>query len=267
MGAIDDHLEWCRIRNLRPATIQQRGYALARLERAVGRPVIAATADELGHWFNELGISPESRATELSHARGFYRWAVLHEYRHDDPTARLARPRITRRLPRPLDRADVDHALDAAGDQTAAMLALMAFAGLRACEVAALRREDVLDHRAPPVLIVHDGKGGRQRIVPLHPIVVRAIDRLHVARGPLFRGTRGAQLQAHRVSQIMGAHFRACGIDATGHQARHHFGTAVYAATLDLRTTQELLGHASPVTTAGYSAWSPSSGADAVLAL
>jgi site-specific recombinase XerC len=63
------------------------------------------------------------------------------------------------------------------------------------------------------------------------------------------------------VSQIVNNWLHAHGIDHTLHTARHYFGTKVYAASSDLRLTQELMGHSNPGTTAGYTAWSPEKGA------
>jgi len=82
--------------------------------------------------------------------------------------------------------------------------------------------------------------------------------RLDSEPGPLAPG---------RISQLASAHLSSLGIHATLHQLRHRFLTEVYRETKDLRLTQELAGHSSPTTTAGYAAWSPEAAALAVAAL
>jgi len=72
---------------------------------------------------------------------------------------------------------------------------------------------------------------------------------------------------AHEVSLAISAYLRRLGVPASAHQLRHWFGTSIYGSTHDLRLTQELMGHQSPVTTAGYTAWSPDVGVTAVTAL
>jgi integrase len=66
------------------------------------------------------------------------------------------------------------------------------------------------------------------------------------------------------VSKVANTHLRDCGTDATLHQLRHRFASALYAQTQDLRLVQEMLGHASPETTAGYAAWNRTGASEAV---
>lgn len=267
---VEEHLEYCRQRNLRASTITMRRYVAARAERALGVDLIDASADELRAYLAARPVQAETRAGELSHLRGFYKWAQLYGYRDDEPSAKVPRPRLQRRLPRPLDASTVAEAIDQAEGRVRLMVLLMAYAGLRAGEVAGLRGEDVRLDLDPPVLFIADGKGGRQRIVPAHPVIVDALADAP-RRGPLFcyapESGRAGPLPAYRVSQLVGDHLRACGIDGVGHQLRHTFGTAFYRQTRDLRATQEVMGHASPVSTAGYAAYSPEVIAEGVVAL
>lgn len=265
---IVEHLAWCEARNLRPSTIEQRRNVLRHCERSIPMPLIDADHETLRDWLSRPSLGIDARAHELSQLRQFYKWAQTFGYRDDEPSARIPRPRTYRRLPRPITNAQVAHALHQAEGRVRLMVALMAYAGLRAAEVGKLRREEILDHVDPPVLLVADGKGGRQRIVPAHRAVLDALAAHDVKAGVLFPKLCGVDagrpLEGWSVSQIVADHLRACGIDATGHQLRHTFGTLVYRHTLDLRTTQEVLGHASPVTTAGYAAWTPAAAAAAV---
>lgn len=261
------HLSWCRLRNLRPSTISQRRYAIGRCERVVGVDLETATSEMLDGWYEGLRLAPESRGTELAHIRQVYKWLQTEGLRADDPTANLARPRTRKRLPRPISDPDLELALFTASTRVLPWLTLAAFAGLRACEIAALRREDLLDHVQPRVLIVVDGKGGKQRVVPLHSKIVVLLPTLPRS-GLLFHDLKhGGQLPAHRVSQEANKHLHSLGISSTLHSLRHWFGTRVYQESLDIRLTQDLMGHESPVTTAGYAAWTPGKGSAVVDAL
>lgn len=270
VGALAQHLAHCRRRNLRPGTIQQRQYALSRLRRRLpSGDLLDATTDDLVA-FLDRHIGPDARATETSHLKGFYSWAHRAGMIDEDPSLEVVRPRIGRRLPRPIPSEDLERAIDEAPDRVRPWLLLAAYCGLRACEVAALRREDVLDGHDPAVLVVADGKGGKQRVVPMPDALLEAFRGWDTpGRGPLFRKVDGtnAQMPAHLVSQICNRHLHSIGVRQTLHTLRHWYGTTIYQTTTDLRLTQELMGHASPVTTAGYAAWSPKKAADALRGL
>lgn len=269
-GPVAQHLAHCRRRNLRPGTVKQRRYALSRLRRWLD-PVdlLEATTDDLVA-FLDRHIGAEARATETSHLKGFYSWAHRAGLVDEDPSLDVVRPRVARRLPRPIPTDELHQALDAAPDRVRPWLMLAAYCGLRAHEIAGLRREDVLDRREPAVLVVVDGKGGKQRVVPMPDDLLEDFRRWDVpARGPMWRKQDGtnAPMPPHLVSKLCNNHLHGLGIGQTLHTLRHWYGTAVYQSTNDLRLTQDLMGHASPVTTAGYAAWSPAKAADALRSL
>ncbi len=260
MDRIEQHLDFSARRGLRVTYRNDLYTTLRRLERAVG-PLETVSRDTLEVWWDNLSVADASRATYLAHIASFYKWAVREDLRPDDPTARLIRPRLRRRLPRPISPANLQHAIDCADQPLRVWLLLAAFAGLRACEVATLHRDDIL----PEVLIVRDGKGGKQRIVPLHPILLAELERLP-KEGWLFPGRNGP-MAANSVSKRMSRYLRDLPIPETFHQCRHAFATAVYRQSRDLRLTQELMGHQSPNTTANYAAWEPDKAASIVSSL
>lgn len=130
-------------------------------------------------------------------------------------------------------------------------------AGLRAKEIALLRRESVLDTAVPPVLLVaRDATKGRaERAVPLSAFALAGLLEAGLpASGWVFRrrdGHPGPNSPA-KVSQLSNRYLHDAGITATLHQCRHRFGTQAYAVRRDLRMVQELMGHQQPETTAGY---------------
>ena len=226
--------------------------------------LLEATDETLEVWYESLALTPQGRATELGHVRGFYRYAHREGLIDADPTFRLIRPRLPRLLPRPIGDEQLVEALDNATGRVRAYLYLAAFAGLRAAEIAALHREDVVDIAEPPTIIVADGKGGKQRVVPMSDRVSEALDIYGMpTRGWLFprRDGRRGPTPAYLVSRHSNEHLHRLGIGQTLHTLRHWFGTELYRQTQDLRLVQEVMGHASPNTTAGYAAFAPAKAA------
>lgn len=252
---IEEHLDWCRRRELRPNYVDAVRMTLRRLERSLGCPLEHATSDQLERWWTALSadVSAGTRVAYAAHVSSYYRWAVRERLRADDPTVRLDRPRLRRNLPRPMAANDLRRAIDEAHAPVRAMLLLAAYMGLRACEIANLHRDDLIGD----VLIVRDGKGGKQRIVPLHSTVAAELDD-HPAAGWLFPTRPGeGPMRPNTVSARVNRYLHDLGISDTLHQCRHYFATSVYRASRDLRLTQELLGHRDPKTTANYAAWEP----------
>ena len=130
-----------------------------------------------------------------------------------------------------------------------------------------------MDTALPPVLIVAAGatKGhARERAVPLSGFVITELHRARMpASGWVFRRMdgRAGPCTPGLISHYANIHLHECGIDATLHSLRHRYGTQIYRGTRDLRLTQDLLGHSSPVVTAGYAAYDRPSAHAAVDAL
>lgn len=262
MGTIDEYLKWCARRELRPSYIAELGCTLRRLERTVG-PLRTATEEQIQAWWETLAVSAGSRSAYAAHVSSFYRWLVRQaRLRDDDPTERLIRPRIHRGLPRPIAESRLNRAINTASPPLNTWLALAGYMGLRAHEIASLHGEDLRGDR----LLVRDGKGGKQRIVPLHPEVSKLLDG-SPRFGAVFVNANGGELTANVVSQRTNRYLHSLGYPETIHQARHLFGTKVYRISRDLRLTQELMGHASPITTAGYAAWNSEAAASVIAQL
>jgi site-specific recombinase XerC len=249
MGMVAAHLRYLTRRNLRPGTVEQRRRCLARLARR--HPDLArVTTDELEEWLDGRALGAEARATEISHVRGFYRWCVETGRLEVSPAERLVRPKLARRLPRPMPDGNLAMAVEVAPEPVRQMLLLAAYAGLRACEIARLEGEHVLFDAG--VLLVAEGKGGGMSSVPLSPLLVPELRRLPRS-GPLFTLGDGRQMRPHNVSHKANRYLHDMGIPETLHQIRHWFGTKLFVASgRDLRATQEGMRHASPVSTSGY---------------
>ena len=214
------------------------------------------------------GVGPRSLARKLSAVKVFYRWLAARE--GFEPTAVLLTrsPKFTKKLPRPL-------AIDAARDlietvemqslepwvaaRDAAVVTLLWGCGLRLSETLGLKG---IDAPLPQVMRI-TGKGGKERIVPVVDAARAAVDAYvkacpHILTddGPLFRGVRGGVLSPRAIQKAMASARMQLGLPATAtpHALRHSFATHLLNAGGDLRTIQELLGHASLSTTQAYTA-------------
>lgn len=213
------------------------------------------------------GCTPQTVARALAGLRGFYRW--LHETRDIDSSALHAvrAPQSKPPLPRPLTSQDAAKIVAQPATQgppwivarDTAILTLLYGCGLRISEALALRGQDV--PLADTLRIL--GKGSKERVVPVLPIVREAVN-LYVKTcpyslaedEPLFRGVRGGPLSARIVQRTMATARAGLGLpaSATPHALRHSFATHLLDAGGDLRSIQELLGHASLSTTQRYTA-------------
>ncbi|MFM5932349.1 MAG: tyrosine recombinase XerC [Novosphingobium sp.] len=225
--------------------------ALARLDAAALRQQLARRRAE--------GIGNVSAARELSALKAFVRFAREQSGQPDPSPPRLRGPRIKKGLPRPVTPDDAVNLAAAVNDDAAeewigardrAVLLLLYGAGMRIAEALSLTGAAV------PLgdTITVTGKGNKQRVVPLLPIVRDAVaDYLGkcpwpVERDkPLFRGSRGGPLSQGMVQKAMARARIALGLpaSATPHALRHSFATHLLGAGADLRSLQELLGHAS----------------------
>ncbi len=216
------------------------------------------------------GRGAATRARQLYAVRSFFRWLRRRHAIANPQVALLAPPRTRRPLPRALTPDQARRVTEQIGEiaKTEAMRArdvapftLLYGCGLRIAEALAL---DVAG--APPAAgtapLRVTGKGGRQRIVPVLPVVRAAIAAwlaLHprpARDAPLFVGVRGGRLDAAVAQRTLREFRRAAGLPehATPHALRHSFATHLLAAGADLRSIQELLGHASLSVTQHYTA-------------
>ncbi|HHK73821.1 MAG TPA: tyrosine recombinase XerC [Rhizobiales bacterium] len=217
-----------------------------------------------------LGISHRSLARGLSSIRSLFRFCKKTGRLENISLAAVRMPRLGHSIPRPLSVAGADKLLKSVGRagspanwveaRDLAVLMLLYGAGLRISEALGLNR-----HEAPemsedsPLRIL--GKGGKTRLVPVLAPVRRAIhDYLEAcphdlpAEGPLFVGVRGKRLGSRAVQALMQRLRSALGLPATAtpHALRHSFATHLLAGGGDLRSIQELLGHASLSSTQIY---------------
>jgi len=260
------HVAHMTRRGLRPTTVTYRIRALRRLEIHASRSLLHIHLDDLRAYLDAL---PDAgyRSAETSHFRGFFKWATIEGYVHEDPTYRLERTRRRKYLPNPMPVDDVARALQNPPARIANAMWLAAYAGLRACDLAPLRREHLMIDARVPTVFVEESKGGKPRTVPLAPLLVEA---LRLPRsGWLFpyHDGRSGHITAHYMSMLCNAYLHDLGIDHTLHTLRHRFITDCYAVDRDLVVTQELAGHESIEMTRRYTWTDPGAAANTVAQL
>lgn len=245
---IELHTIWCVAAGLSArTTIPDRGELLARVSVDLG-PLLTLTGEQLAGWLGRDGWASQTKATYHGHLSGFYRWCVDTDRLAVSPMAKLRKPRVPKRVPRPAPRDVFARIVATAAPRFILAAVLAAYAGLRACEIAAIRREDI----TADTLTVVDGKGGKTATVPTHAMIWEAVKDL--PPGPVVRTAWGGQYTATGISRAFGIHMREqLGIEkVTLHNLRHRFGTSVYQQTRDLLVTQQLLRHSSVATTQIY---------------
>ena len=216
------------------------------------------------------GDRPSSPATvhrKSACLRSFYRHLRREGLRDSDPTAGLSSPRRSRKLPQVLTRGEIERLLSqprgtgppALRDR--ALLEVMYACGLRASEAIGLELDDVdFDDR----VLRARGKGSKERIVPMGQAAVRAL-RIYLERGRpslvkerpethLFVNFRGGRLTRQGLYKIVRRHATTAGLAdrMSPHTLRHTFATHLLAGGCDLRSVQEMLGHADVSTTQLY---------------
>lgn len=197
-------------------------------------------------WVGSQDWSPETLRSMRSALRGFYRWAHGAGLVETDPA--LALPSVTPASPNPRPTPEDAYrlALAKADDRVRLMLRLAAELGLRRGEVSRVHSNDLERDLSGWTLRVL-GKGGKVRRLPLTDALAAALR----ARAPgfVFPGADRGHLSAPYVGRLVS---RALPSAWAMHSLRHRFGTAAFSIDRDLLTVQELMGHASPVTTRLY---------------
>ncbi|MBR2286201.1 MAG: tyrosine recombinase XerC [Alphaproteobacteria bacterium] len=214
------------------------------------------------------GLAHKSTARALSSLRGFYKYMARHHNIKNDAIGLISSPKVPRKLSKAIEPADVSNMktaiMETEGDnpwiaaRDWALVVLIFGCGLRISEALSLKNADV---RGRPEILRILGKGNKERIVPVLPAVYDAIEK-YVAIRPfgnapddeLFRSVRGLPMSPRMAEKVVEhlRHYLQLPDYVTPHALRHTFATALLAGGADLRSLQELLGHASLSTTQLY---------------
>jgi integrase/recombinase XerD len=253
-----------------PRTVEAYRRDLLDLEARLGKPVAEATSNDIQTYLAELrarGLAPTTVARRISAARAFFAHQVLLGARTDNPAAEVEPPRRRRKLPRTLSPREAEQLIEAAAGTTpralrdSALVELLYGAGLRVSEAVGLDRAGVdLDER----IVRCVGKGGKERIVPIGRSAADALRR-YLSRGrpyldrgyrpELFLNAQGGPLTRAGAFLILRRIAQQAGLEPDRvhpHLLRHSFATHLLEGGADLRSVQEMLGHADLATTEVY---------------
>lgn len=215
----------------------------------------------------DIGIHPRSQARIISGIKSFYRFMLLDEYITIDPTELLESPKIGLKLPEVLTVNEINNILDSIdlslpeGQRNRAMLEVLYSCGLRVSELIALRYSDIYFEEG---FIKVEGKGSKQRLVPISDTAIREIknylldrNRMVVKKGfedILFLSRRGTALSRIMVFHIIKQQTEMAGVhkNVSPHTFRHSFATHLLEGGANLRAIQEMLGHEKITTTEIY---------------
>jgi len=213
--------------------------------------------------------APASVARAAAAIRGFYSFLQVEGLVEGDVTAGLLGPKLERRLPKALSKKSMARLLDQVPEdpyavRDLAILHVLYATGCRATEVVTLRTTSIIaDHR----LLRAFGKGNKERLVPIADIALRWVSRYLAEVRPLLRARAkkdpgdvlflsrtGRPLDRVRIYQIVQDACARSGVIAacSPHALRHSFATHLVSGGADLRSVQEMLGHASLQTTQVY---------------
>jgi site-specific recombinase XerD len=235
-----------------------RGHGIAALAEIRTPDLRRFLAEEATH-----RPAPSSQARTVAALRCFFRFCVESDYLERDPAHVLRTPKKREALPDVLDRRELSRLLDVPGqegvwtrlhagkaERDRLLLALFAYSGLRRSELLSVDCDDVdLDRR---LIRVRNAKGGRERVVPIHPGLVPlflayAAVRPQTGEDALFLGVHGKRLSANIMAITFRRYATAAGVNKrkriTPHTLRHVFATELLSAGANLRQIQELLGH------------------------
>ena len=269
-GLIKEFLNWLSIEKGHPKnTILSYGYDLERYREFIEDVLLTdiskiARGDILDHLatLREKDLSSRSRARHFAAIKQFHRYLYFENHLKKDCMANIDGPGMSKLLPHVITLPEVERLLaqpDASaprGLRDAAMLELMYSAGLRISELIKLKRKDVIGDNN---LIKCRGKGGKQRLIPIGEVAMLKIQEYLEIRFSkdsewLFPTRLRKPFGRQGAWKMINGYIRESGITkkVTPHTLRHSFATHLLSGGADLRSIQEMLGHADISTTQVY---------------
>ena len=242
-------LEYCAANEIRPEDvsanfIEQYNFQLSGIEQ----------------------VAPASAFRKMEAVKSFYKFLLIEEKIQDDPTRFVKSPKLAQKIPTQLSREEMQRLLSFPAEKfdeirTLTIIELLYAAGLRVSELLALRLENINTQEG---WVLAFGKGGKQRFVPIHPTCVERLKTYLAARAARFAGkevdsevflnNRGKKLSRITVWKDLAALGRKANISQPlhPHLFRHTFASHLLQGGADLRSLQEMLGHANLTTTQIY---------------
>jgi site-specific recombinase XerD len=250
---IASYLAHLRAGDCSAITVQSRRRILTRLDQELPHGLVDAVTGELADWLGHDGWSRWTRYTYFEAVAAFFSWATRGSRPRLgwDPTCDLMRPKAPKAEPHPASERQVAIAMTLNRPWRTALI-LAAFNGLRCAEICHLYRDQASAER----LMVHR-KGGKIMELPTHPVVWAEL--VDLDDGPVVRSRTGRGYSPSNLSGSVADALRRAGVPGSSlHDYRHRFATKLLmpqdlgGAGADIRTVQDLLGHASVASTQIY---------------
>lgn len=240
---------------------------------AVDKPLVLANIKlkdlkDFVSWLNDLGMQANTQARVISGLKAFFSYLMQEEIVSDNPTALLATPKITRKLPDTLNIIEINKLIDAIDASTAdgmrnkVIIELLYSCGLRVSELSDLKQSNIYPDTE---FIKVVGKGTKERLVPIGSTALKLLQiyieqiRVHlpIKKGQedfVFLNRFGSRLSRISVFNLIKSLAEKIGLNknVSPHTLRHSFATHLIEGGADLRAVQEMLGHASITTTEIY---------------
>lgn len=264
-------------RNASPETIRNYRSDLRQLEQFLVQAskqttpiqVDAVTTEEVRsylHWLDHQGEKASSLARKLACVRSFYRFLTREGLAHKNPAEHIRSPKLPKSLPRVLTKDDANALMEfpvgasPLSFRDRALLETLYSTGARVSELVGINRGDLSEMDG---LVRLRGKGRKERIVPIGTVALQAIHdyerslkggkRISELSAPIFLNHRGGRITTRSVARIVSRYSsRLAGGAVSPHALRHSYATHLLDEGADLRSIQEMLGHASLSTTQKY---------------
>jgi len=218
------------------------------------------------HWLDRKGEKASSLARKLACLRSFYRFLVREGTAQKNPAEDIRSPRLPKPLPRVLTKDDANALMEFPGEESSlslrdrALLETLYSTGARVSEAVGINLGDL--HQAQGLVHLR-GKGRKERVVPIGEVAIQAIREYRTSlklsalsrqpTAPVFLNHRGGRLTTRSVARIVSRYSsRLAGGAVSPHALRHSYATHLLDEGADLRSIQEMLGHASLSTTQKY---------------
>lgn len=263
------------IRNNSPATIAWYKVSLKGYLKYHGGLILSLeqiTTDNLREYLyskrNDGSWTPDSFLNQYKGIKLFFKWCVKHAYLQENPMDDIERPKLSRKLPKRLTSQDALRVIEYSFNmktsyrferyRNRAVFAMMVYSGLRANEVLSLKMAevDVINR----VLNVNNGKGGKDRIVPISPMLIRYLDEYILDKKRMGKDSEyfftsvasGLPLPYKSVAKICKKISKSCGVSFTPHCLRHTFGSVAIEQGIGLPQLKEIMGHSEITSTMIY---------------
>ena len=276
---LNHHQQFCDeclySKNYRPATIKWYKQAIREFLAFYDGQITSVgqvTTEKIRDWFYTKRANKEwSADTLLGRYKGlkaFFKWCVFNGYIDKNPIDTIQKPRLENKLPKRISKQDAQIVLDYSFNMPApyrysryknkAMMAVLIFAGLRISELLNLKLNEVdIENR---VIMIKDGKGGKDRLVPVSGKLLEILaqylrDRNRLKKDSLyfFPTLRGNGPSTYTgVKRVVNAIKNATGINFSPHKLRHTFATLMLEGGCDLFSLQKMMGHSDIKTTTIY---------------